>query len=616
MGWNMKAMLTFLSLMSIVLTAQPYERDTHLRMTYHLARSVGINDSVAKFLAIGNQHIDEGVVSSPMLLSSQRHLFHFTGDITKVEIEGHGAISAMGSLFKAKLALNERNHPLGSYLIYQGLVKGDLLLVSLGLHVKMDTYGHAGFSNLLGHMDRGHNPDRAFLEPAKYEDMIRSIVQSLVALKKVLPPEALDEAASLKYLNQFSVNTYLQRELTLEDLQDPTRISSILLADKELQGIFREDMFRKYEYKLIGLKKIYTKFKASGVIHANVTFDMLFPDKIIRNTSMDTTDTIKYVIMTNVDSEFLQVEGGADIFELKNLFGFKSTQAFKQKFELEKKRFSERLKELKFIEVQYAANEKSLVGHDLERLAQERSQLLAGLQSSAQYELFSDDFISRRASELAEILIANEISLKLTKDLIPLDPRKYSEYVKQNFEGNTDNRNFEVQYKDEAYRLKFFKEWGVNWVLQNKVNIFTNFKAFFDQFKGFIKKTATAKIQSYWEILASKAANEYMDIDGAPSRARAEIIGFDKASRRDAFLKLAKYAGPAIPLIIGYKYTEKLLRAAKAHAKDHEVEDMDKAISDGKYAKDILATKYSKKAAINIATLKAKAQIRCELLFN
>ncbi len=56
----------------------------------------------------------------------------------------------------------------------------------------MDTYGHAGFSNLLGHMDRGHNPDRGFLEPAKYEDMIRSIVQSLVALKKVLPPEALD----------------------------------------------------------------------------------------------------------------------------------------------------------------------------------------------------------------------------------------------------------------------------------------------------------------------------------------------------------------------------------------------------------------------------------------
>ncbi len=612
----MKLVLAFLSLMSIVSTTAAYERDTHLRMMYHLARSVGINDSVAKYLAIGNQHVDEGFISSPMLLSAQRHLFHFTGDITKVEIEGHGAISVVNSVLKAKLALNERNHALGSYLIYQGLVKGDLNLLSHGFHIKMDTYGHAGFSNLLGHMDRGHNPDRAFLEPAKYEDMIRSMVQSLVALKKVLPPAALDEAHALRYLSKHSVNTHLQRTLTMNDMQEATTISSSIIADKELQGIFREDMFRKYEYKLIGLQKIYTKFKQVGIINSNVTFEMLFPENILRDTSLDATETIKGVIMTNTSSEFMKVDGDVEIFNLKKLFGYNSEEIFHRKVDVEKKRYIDRLKNLAFLEQQYSKDQNSFDKHDRERLEQEREQLLKGMMASAELELFSEEFIILRAVELAEHRIADEVAIKLTKDLIPMDPRKYNEYIKQNFEGQTDNRNFEVEYKDEAYRLKFYKEWGVNWVLENKLNIIDNFKSVVKKFQEFMLKVTTAQEILFWDSLAQKAAVEYIKIDNAPSRAMAERIGFNNASKRESFFKLVKYVGPAIPLFIGYWYTKKLIRTSKAHAKDHEVEDMDKAIADRKYVKNILASKNSKKAAKNITELAAKAQVRCEILFN
>ncbi len=57
-------------------------------------------------------------------------------------------------------------------------------------------------------------------------------------------------------------------------------------------------------------------------------------------------------------------------------------------------------------------------------------------------------------------------------------------------------------------------------------------------------------------------------------------------------------------------------RISSALLEDHEVEDMDKAIAEEKYVKNILASNNCRKAVANIATLKATALVRCELLFN
>lgn len=610
----MRKLINIICLVLTTLTynlALAYESDTHLRLMYHLGRATGFNDEVSKFMAIGNQHIDMNAMSSPMLFSAQRHLFHFPGELDAVNVEGHGAISLYAQLMgESKLALATRNHPLGNYFIYQGLQKGDLMAISLGLHIKMDTYGHAGFSNLLGHMDRGHNPDRAFLEPRKYEDMIRSVVQSLVQIRQVMPEQAQDTAATLKYLNNYAKRTYIQRDLTAADLTNPQLVAEVILADEEFQRIFREDVYKKFEYKKIALEKIYKKFRADGTLNNKVKFDELFPRELLNNLSLDATETIKIVIRTNTDSEFLKASTGQDIFNLRKLFGFQNEEIFHQKFNVEKERAETRLRQL-FHMLNLEATGQPMSKEMKERMFQEKEMLLGDIYIEGNFETVPERLIKERAVELAEERIAEEIAFKLTKDLIPVDPRKYNEYAKQNFEGETDNRQFENRYKDELYRMKFVKEWGVNWVLESKTTLVKRMFEAIEKFRKFILGIKTPEISHQWETLAAKAAHEFMNNEA--TREFAQVIGFNNKNKRDAFFKLARYVMPALIPIYGTYYIKSIIKKAKAHAKDHEVENMKEAAEKGKYAKDILAS--SKTAAENIEQLRRGTKVQCSYYF-
>lgn len=621
-------MKTILGVVMFVLTAivsqnaKAYESDTHFDMMYHIGRSAGLSDSMAKFFALANQHIDEGAISSPMLLSVQRQLFHFPGELTKVEIEGHGAISLPSRIFKSKLALAERNSAIGNYLIYLGLSKGDLMLVGLGTHIKMDTYGHAGHSNLLGHMEAGHNPDRAFLEPEKYEDMIRSMVQSLVAVKKLLPAEAKDDAGALSYLNKYAEKTHLKRKLTQADMEKPTIISGVVLADTELQGIYREDMFRKYEYKKLALEKIFDKFKRSGVIKEGITFDELFSQNLLQNFRLDTKDTLKYVIMTTSDAEFLKAEGGKEIFDLKKLFGIKSEENFHRKFQVEVERAEFRLRELAHMELEIpeltqSTSEAAKIR--LDRIKQERAQLLGDTGLSSQFEYGSEEFFKARSHEVAEARNADEIVVKLVKDLVPMER---TQYIKQNFEGDTTTRRLESNYKSNVHRLYRLKHWGVNFVHGEKKNeMMAKIKEAIIKFKDFILRKTTVAQREEWEVESAKAAEEYMKLDLQCAKlADAEVIEFNGKNKLDALLKLGRYVGPGItPWLFGhlsgFRYIQKLLAKAKAVAKDHEVDDMAKAVEEGKYKKDLFTEKKSQKAVSFIRDLGKSAAIRCDMMF-
>lgn len=666
----MKKAILILSLLSATFSVSAYESDTHFDIMYHLSRSVGLNDGMAKMFALANQHIDEGIISSPMLLTVQRQLFHFPGDIEKIEVEGHGAISIPATLLKSKLALAERNSAIGNYLIYLGLKKGDLTLIGLGMHVKMDTYGHAGHSNLLGHMEAGHNPDRAFLETKKYEDMIRSIVQSLVAVKQLLPTEAIDDRSALKYLNKFAKqHTHLARDMTVEDLKDATKISGVLLSDMELQNIYRENMFKKYEYKKLALEKIYEKFLREKAIKENISFNELFPEYLIHDPRLGVKDIIKYVIVTTTDADFLKSEGGKEIFNIQKLFGFQSEDIFMRKFKLEVDRMEFRLNQLFFDQkkllaagVEYqvdigqweavidafntdvretmergekprfsdvtlflasrygisTAKVRSLYYMN-QRIAEEREQLLKGVGPSGNFVEGSADFIRMRARELGETRIAEEIAVKLTKDLIPTER---TEYNKQNFEGETTNRRFEKNYKATAYRLHRMKNWGVNFVHgTGEAGMVMKFKVAFVRFKAFITKNAGPQKIEEWSKLAFDAATKLMEI--APEMAaidKAETVGLTKQMKRDAFFKLLRYVGPAIfPWFYGqksaYSYLRSLIANAKLVAKDHEIEDMRLAAEEGKYAKNLLAADKSKKAAQFIRSINRPALIlKCKNL--
>lgn len=673
----MRQILTAFVLTATVLTsglqAHAYESDTHFDMMYHLSRAAGLNDGMSKFFALANQHIDEGIISSPMLLTVQRQLFHFPGDLEKIEIEGHGAISLPSRIFKSKLALAERNSAIGNYLIYLGMTKGDLTLVGLGMHIKMDTYGHAGHSNLLGHMEAGHNPDRAFLERKKYEDMIRSVIQSLVSVKQLLPEEAKDEASAMKYLNKFAKNSSLKRDLTLADMQDATLVSGMVFNDMELQSVYREDMFRKYEYKKLALEKVYAKFSRTGEINKDVTFEDLFPEELIRDPRLSTKDIIKYVIVSTSDAEFLKSEGGKELFNLQKLFKFNNSDVFLRKFMLEVERGEFRLRELfhnteklqaisakhgvdlskweeliedfhqqnkdlrsagqrlKFNDpLEYLADRFAISVSDVrsifylnQRVQDEREELLKGLGPSSRFEEGSEEFIKARAREFAENRNAEEIAIKLTKDLLPSER---TEYIKQNFEGETENRAFEKEYKATAHRLLRVKNWGVNFLHSDGgSSLMARFKAAAAKFKNLIlRRTPDSKIEE-WKQLAQESAAKYMQIDVKEAMSDlAEGVGFGRAVKRDAFTKLLAYVGPAIaPWVFGkatgFKYIQSIIAKAKAHAKDHEVEDMELAVKEGKYKSDMLSAKRSKKAAEFIRANNrpaAGSALRCEAIFN
>lgn len=595
--------------MITAITSQAYEGDTHLRVSYVLARAAGINDEVAKYLSIGNLYIDQTAMTSAMLLSSQRQLYHFHGDAANVNTSGHGGTGLLSRIFKSKLALAERNHALGSVFLYHGLVQGDLQLFSAGTHTKMDTFGHAGFSNLLGHAPDGHSPDRAFLEPKKYEDMIREMLSSYVALKSVLPPEYIDEKSALEYLNKFSEDTHLKRKMTEADLKDASLISVSVLADQELQSIYRENIYKKYEYKLIALQRIYDSFKQQGKINVDVTFEDLFDLRIVRNPSFDTTDVITQTLIKNAHSEFLKTLEGKDIFDLPKLLEGVSEDSFLRRYRLEVKRYEDRLKELDHVEIKLQ-NLSGLERQSMEeRLEQEKLRLLSGQGDSAGTERMSEEFIKVRAQELAQLKLAGEMANHLTKDFIP---RQKNEYIKHQFEGEYENRAFENLYKDEAYRRFIHKNFGVNWKI-TETSFISKVRNAFRNFKNILKFRPVNQEQTEkWKALAEKAANDLIPDSELSEREKAQIIGFNFKSKALWMIKHLKYVVQATPWFYGYRYMKKLGSEAKKYAHDHMTEDMKKAVEEGKYKANIIEKATS--AYKNVQQIKAGTVFRCSHL--
>lgn len=590
--------------------ARAYESDTHLRLSYVLARSVGISDEVAKYLSIGNQYIDETAVTSAMLLSAQRQLYHFHGDAASIRTEAHGGNGVLSRVFKSKLALAERNHALGSVFLYHGLVKGDLQLFSAGTHTKMDTFGHAGFSNLLGHAPDGHSPDRAFLEPKKYEDMIREMLASYVALKSVLPPEFIDERGALDYLNKFAESTYLGRKLTASDLSNPVTLQTVVLADTELQSIYRENIYNKYEYKLLALHRIYDTFKEQGKINADVVFEDLFPDSLIRDPLADTTKVIMSALIRKAHGEFLRTLEGKDVFDLPKLFEGMTRETFLARLNLETDRYEARLRELKNMEARVTPMAQGLERQSLEeRITQERVRLLSGLGAAAQYEEFSEDFIKARSAELAQIKMAEEVANHLTKDFLP---RQRTEYIKQQFEGEYDNRHFENHYKDEAYRRFIHKHFGVNWVMESG-NMFGKMLQAIKKFKEIVTRNpVTAKVEE-WKRLAERAASELIRDSELSERDRAQIIGFGRRGKVLWMLKHLKYVIQAAPLFYGFRYMRRLSTEAKRNAHDHTTENMREAVERGRYRPNIVES--TTNAYRDVQRIRAGTKRRCSYLF-
>ena len=170
-----------------------YDVDTHFYGTYAMARYAGINHFIASRIATYAQWMDETYLSSPMIPTAIigtkiRRLLHFPC----TELAGDFNNGATHFFHLKTLSETVPNHPIASELIHEGMREGWLMKSGAGLHVIEDSYAHAGTPAETGHAHLWHWPDRPYAAPEKYTQMVDTVFKVMVAIRELLPDEALD----------------------------------------------------------------------------------------------------------------------------------------------------------------------------------------------------------------------------------------------------------------------------------------------------------------------------------------------------------------------------------------------------------------------------------------
>ncbi|MFN2529832.1 MAG: RHS repeat-associated core domain-containing protein [Pyrinomonadaceae bacterium] len=147
-----------------------YEEDVHLQLTYALGMAAGFTARDAWNIALGDQGVDDDPNRSPMTVFGveARRNYHFTTQARRDELWGD-FVSASG----AYTGPNNNN---------------ESALDSLGtfLHAEQDSYSHAGYGPVLGHLSAGHAPDKTYTDPAKADRMAEDTYNRLTTAATVL----------------------------------------------------------------------------------------------------------------------------------------------------------------------------------------------------------------------------------------------------------------------------------------------------------------------------------------------------------------------------------------------------------------------------------------------
>lgn len=200
-----------------------YDEDTHFYGTYSMARFAGINQKVALKIALSAQWMDESFMSDPTSLMflpltgvKKRRLLHFPASrvagtlSSKVQLSEIGAEEFTG--FKKTIVeyiakFSGAGQPVDTInfftktkeadrfateMLSEGLNEGNLMKAAASLHVLEDSFAHAGTPAEEGHRSFWHWPDRPFDSYKKYDRMVQSVMAAMVAIREMLPPQALD----------------------------------------------------------------------------------------------------------------------------------------------------------------------------------------------------------------------------------------------------------------------------------------------------------------------------------------------------------------------------------------------------------------------------------------
>ena len=133
-----------------------YERDVHYWLTYKLALAAGYSHRMADHVAHANQYTDDSPETGPFVSHNARFEHHFVDD------------NEMQNKWNKFEAMDADQMKLGAKL-------GQIL------HAHLDTFSHKGFNALLGHVLRGHAPDKPYNNVPRFNAAANSLFNILVA---------------------------------------------------------------------------------------------------------------------------------------------------------------------------------------------------------------------------------------------------------------------------------------------------------------------------------------------------------------------------------------------------------------------------------------------------
>lgn len=298
--------LLYLLLTFSSLTVSAYDVDTHFYGTYSLARFAGIKHEIALKIATGAQWMDESYISDPVTMIllpdvgvKKRRLLHFPGSRLASKLSQDTIPLTTDPSSGSKLLLfteTEADHEFATEMFTEGLMEGNLMKASAGLHTLEDSFAHAGTIAEIGHAHFWHHPDRPYVDKEsveKYFKMTRSVLKAMVAIRTLLPPDSVDPLVKFSTTANYLLDADTLANMYEQNSDVQNTVSHKILNDKNFVEFALDHTFKRaYESKYInsGYESYLSRFEpnqdtyqAASSIVKNLPPDMIKFETVMKD---------------------------------------------------------------------------------------------------------------------------------------------------------------------------------------------------------------------------------------------------------------------------------------------------------------------------------------------
>lgn len=323
-----KLIATFVLFHSV--SALSYDIDTHFYGTYSMARFSGIRHEVALKIATATQWMDESYLSDPLSMIlvpevglKKRRLLHFPASrlankLTIDQLKSPFFVDPSSKMPLKILTETEAEHEFATEMFTEGLMEGNLMKASAGLHTLEDSFAHAGTISELGHAHFWHHPDRPFVDEAsvdKYFQMTRAVFRALVAMRTLLPMDALDTSSHFSTTPNYQLDAKQLADLYEQIPAVKSTISRKIFNDPSFVRFALDNVFqRAYQARYIksGYQPYLNQFTAgqdsyqAAISVANaIPAQMVDVRAVLKDTEHQVKDMDKYILSLGGDLELL-----------------------------------------------------------------------------------------------------------------------------------------------------------------------------------------------------------------------------------------------------------------------------------------------------------------------